>query len=135
MRILVHAFEQAEGWIIQCLADDARTTVAPQSRVASYESVVRLLRNVGAHRGGDGRGGLRPPTLEHRLRKDRPHSRPQEPAPRSGAMERRPQADFYRGGCRARNAALRISRIDRLDLIDPIEPNEPNRPDEPPMLF
>lgn len=48
MRILVHAFEPREGWIIQCLADDARTTVAPHSRVASYESVLRLFRYVGA---------------------------------------------------------------------------------------
>jgi hypothetical protein len=48
MRILVHAFERAEGWIVLCLADDAKTKVAPQTEVASYETVVRLLLYVGA---------------------------------------------------------------------------------------
>ena len=48
MRVLVHAFEREGRWVIQCLADDARTTVAPQSRVPSFETVLRLLRYVGA---------------------------------------------------------------------------------------
>jgi hypothetical protein len=52
MRILVHAFEPRDGWILQCLADDARTTVAPQSHVANYEMVLRLLRYVGASEEG-----------------------------------------------------------------------------------
>ena len=47
MRVLINYAEYADRITIHCLADDARTVVAPFKRVSSLETLYRLIRHVG----------------------------------------------------------------------------------------
>jgi hypothetical protein len=47
MRILVN-LQDNDGWWIHCIAEDARTPISPFVSVASVQSLIRLLRYVGA---------------------------------------------------------------------------------------
>ena len=49
MRVLINYATYADKVTIHCLADDARTVVAPFKRVSSLETLYRLI----AHVGGD----------------------------------------------------------------------------------
>jgi hypothetical protein len=45
--VLINYAEYADRVTIHCLADDARTVVAPFKRVSSLETLYRLIRHVG----------------------------------------------------------------------------------------
>jgi hypothetical protein len=47
MRVLVN-FQHNDVWWAHCIAEDARTPITPFVSVASEESLIRLLGNVGA---------------------------------------------------------------------------------------
>ena len=47
MRVLINYAEYADRVTIHCLADDARTVVAPFKRVSSLETLYRLIKYVG----------------------------------------------------------------------------------------
>lgn len=47
MRVIVN-FMYRNGWFVHCLADDARTPISPYITVATLETLIRLLRYVGA---------------------------------------------------------------------------------------
>ena len=47
MRVLINYATYADRVTIHCLADDARTVVAPFKRVSSLETLYRLIKHVG----------------------------------------------------------------------------------------
>ncbi len=47
VRVLINYATYADRVTIHCLADDARTVVAPFKRVSSLETLYRLIRHVG----------------------------------------------------------------------------------------
>jgi hypothetical protein len=49
MRVLINYAEYGDRVTIHCLADDARTVVAPFKRVSSLETLYRLIAHVGGN--------------------------------------------------------------------------------------
>jgi hypothetical protein len=47
MRILVN-FQLRRAWSVHCIAEDCKTSISPFIQVASQETLIRLLRYVGA---------------------------------------------------------------------------------------
>lgn len=49
MRVLINYATYADRVTIHCIADDARTVVAPFNRVSSLETLYRLIKYVGGN--------------------------------------------------------------------------------------
>jgi hypothetical protein len=49
MRIWVNCMHRDNTWSVQCLAEDARTVISPQVRIARESTLLSLLRASGAN--------------------------------------------------------------------------------------
>ena len=49
MRVIVNFMLRDGMWLVHCIADDAKTVISPMQRIAEQDTLIHLLRYVGAN--------------------------------------------------------------------------------------